>query len=58
MLILADNALRAIPSRIGELQDLRTLDLGHNQLAELPVELGNLTEINDFLYLHDNRLES
>ena len=37
---------------------LRTLDLGHNRLTELPAELGNLTEINDFLYLHDNRLES
>jgi Leucine-rich repeat (LRR) protein len=58
VLILADNDLRAISSRIGELQHLRTLDLGHNQLVELPVELGNLTAITDFLYLHDNQLES
>jgi hypothetical protein len=58
VLILADNALSSLSSRIGELQHLRTLDLGHNQLAELPVELGNLTKIKDFLYLHDNRLDS
>jgi Leucine-rich repeat (LRR) protein len=57
VLILADNALSAISSRIGELQHLRTLDLGHNQLTNLPVELGKLTEINDFLYMHDNQLE-
>jgi len=58
VLILADNALSTISPRIGELQRLRTFDLGHNQLTELPVELGNLTGIRDFLYLHDNRLKS
>lgn len=34
------------------------LDLGHNQLTELPEELGELTGLRDFLYLHDNRLGS
>jgi Leucine-rich repeat (LRR) protein len=53
VLILADNALQTISSRIGELQLLRTLDLGHNRLADLPDELGNLIELRDFLYLHD-----
>ena len=57
VLILADNALNAISPRIGELQRLRTLDLGHNQLTGLPLELGNLTGLRDFLYLHDNQLE-
>jgi Leucine-rich repeat (LRR) protein len=41
VLILADNALHAIPARIGELRRLRTLDLGHNRIAELPDELAN-----------------
>jgi len=36
VLILADNALSTISPPIGELQRLRTFDLGHNQLTELP----------------------
>jgi Leucine-rich repeat (LRR) protein len=35
-LILADNDLLEISPRIGELSRLRTLDLGHNRLTELP----------------------
>jgi Leucine-rich repeat (LRR) protein len=57
-LILADNGLTEISERIGELQWLRTLDLGHNLLAGLPTAMGRLTGLSDFLYLHDNRLES
>src|ERR1700722_18639892 len=32
------------------------LDLGHNRLPELPISLGRLEGLSDFLYLHDNRL--
>ena len=56
--LILDNALSAISPRIGEFQDLRTLDLGHNELAELPNELGTLVKLRDFLYLHDNQLDS
>lgn len=34
------------------------LDLGHNQLAQLPMEIRELVGLSDFLYLHDNRLDS
>ena len=40
-LILADNGLTEISERIGRLQRLRTLDLGHNQLSQLPDTLGD-----------------
>jgi Leucine-rich repeat (LRR) protein len=40
VLILAENALTALSTQIGQLQHLRTLDLGHNQLDRLPEELG------------------
>jgi hypothetical protein len=32
------------------------LDLGHNELTEVPDALGELDGLTDFLYLHDNRL--
>jgi Leucine-rich repeat (LRR) protein len=34
------------------------VDLGHNRLAEVPEELGDLAELSDFLYLHDNQPEA
>ena len=52
-LILADNGLTEISERIGGLQRLRTLDLGHNQLSQLPGTLGGLVGLSGFLYLHD-----
>jgi len=55
-LILADNGLTEVSERLCKLKHLRTLDLGHNQLTSLPQNLGDLTELSDFLYLHDNRL--
>jgi Leucine-rich repeat (LRR) protein len=58
VLILADNCLTEISPRIGGLTSLRTLDLGHNRLHCVPEEIGNLAELSDFLYLHDNRLDS
>lgn len=53
-LVLADNGLTEIPSRIGELRNLRMLDLGHNALTSVP----DLHAAFDFLYLHDNQLSS
>jgi Leucine-rich repeat (LRR) protein len=41
-LVLADNDLTEISERVGDLSKLRTLDLGHNSLRELPVSLGRL----------------
>jgi Leucine-rich repeat (LRR) protein len=58
VLILADNGLTEISPRLGALGSLRTLDLGHNLLFELPEEIGNLAGLSDFLYLHDNRLRN
>jgi Leucine-rich repeat (LRR) protein len=56
VLILANNGLKEISERLGNLSSLRTLDLGHNLLTELPEAIGNLVGLSDFLYLHDNRL--
>jgi Leucine-rich repeat (LRR) protein len=58
VLVLADNALTKVSPEIRALRALRTLDLGHNQIAELPEAIGDLTALSDFLYLHDNRLAS
>lgn len=55
-LVLADNALSDLSDRIGGLKKLRMLDLGHNKLSQLPVALGELDGLTDFLYLHDNGL--
>jgi Leucine-rich repeat (LRR) protein len=57
-LILADNDLIEVSERIAALKNLRTLDLGHNQLGSLPDALGELVGLTDFLYLHDNRLSA
>jgi Leucine-rich repeat (LRR) protein len=55
-LVLADNGLTEVSGKIGSLKMLRMLDLGHNQLAQLPNEIGDLPNLTDFLYLHDNHL--
>jgi Leucine-rich repeat (LRR) protein len=39
-LVLADNDLTEVSERVGELQDLRMLDLGHNKLRRLPDSWG------------------
>jgi hypothetical protein len=57
-LVLADNDLREISPDIARLACLRMLDLGHNGLSCVPDSLGDLSALTDFLYLHDNRLES
>ena len=55
-LVLADNGLRDVSSQIGRLKKVRMLDLGHNELTEVPDALGELDGLTDFLHLHDNRL--
>jgi Leucine-rich repeat (LRR) protein len=50
-LVLADNNLTELSGEIGRLKMLRILDLGHNQLAHLPDEIGGLPNLTDFLYM-------
>ncbi|MCP4349126.1 MAG: hypothetical protein GY795_26905 [Desulfobacterales bacterium] len=46
----------SVPSEIGDLTNLKYLDLEHNQLnGPIPPELGNLTNMNN-LYLSNNQL--
>ena len=53
-LLIADNRLTALPDCLSRLTNLRTLDAGHNQIADVPP----LPPITDFLYLHDNRIRT
>src|SRR5262245_31060515 len=54
--VLADNDLVEVSDRIGNLRNLRMLDLGHNRLRCLPDSIGDIEGLSDFLYLHDNQL--
>jgi Leucine-rich repeat (LRR) protein len=47
--------LKTLPKEIGNLTNLRELDLGHNQLTALPKEIGNLKKLTK-LYLGCNQL--
>jgi len=53
MLGLHSNRLTHLPGEIGQLSQLRTLDLGSNQLTHLPEELGHLSRLQ-LLALHNN----
>ena len=44
VLSLSHNALREVPSGIGQLSHLEALDVTHNNLRQLPAELGALRE--------------
>lgn len=44
-LYLNDNCLTRLPSDIGLLTNLRTLDLSNNKLRSLPAELGELIQL-------------
>lgn len=54
-LYAAEISLGAVPSWIGSLTRLRTLDLGHNVLSSLPDSMAELQAL-EILYIHDNRL--
>jgi Leucine-rich repeat (LRR) protein len=54
-LYAAEISLGAVPSWIGTLTRLRTLDLGHNVLSSLPDSMADLQAL-EILYIHDNRL--
>jgi hypothetical protein len=56
-LILTDNAVAALPSRIGRCADLQKLMLAGNRLSELPRELANCTRL-ELLRLAANSLEA
>jgi Leucine-rich repeat (LRR) protein len=55
-LVLADNGPTEVSDRSDWLAKLHMLDLGHNRLTCVPASLGNLAELTDFVYQHDNRL--
>ena len=57
-LILADNGLTEISEQVAWLKQLRMLDLGHNEITQIPGAFGNLESLTDFLYLHDNKLNA
>ena len=52
---LSDEGLTALPPEIGQLSQLRKLDLGNNQLSALPPEIGQLTQLQE-LHLFSNQL--
>jgi tetratricopeptide (TPR) repeat protein len=54
-LLLSDLNLHELPTEIGQLTQLTTLDLGNNQLTTLPAEVWQLTQL-DMLTLGINQL--
>src|SRR5438132_4238514 len=53
---LSENRISSVSNDIAQLSGLRMLDLGHNELAELPEALGELVNLSDYLYLSFNHL--
>lgn len=51
------NHLTSLPAEIGQLTQLKVLNLGQNQLTTLPPEIGQLAQL-ERLYLHQNNLNS
>ena len=54
---LSQLSLSSLPSKIGNLRNLRNLELGNNQLTSLPPEIGNLRNLW-YLDLRNNQLPS
>ena len=55
--IFFDHPLTSLPAEIGDLSQLTSLNLSHNELTSLPSEIGNLFQLTD-LYLSYNELTS
>lgn len=47
-----------ISDKIGQLTALRLIDLGHNQIKEIPITIGNLQNLDSFICLHNNQIET
>jgi Leucine-rich repeat (LRR) protein len=47
MLVLVDNRLTEVSEQLGQLSNLRMLDLGHNQLMTLPNSIGGRARVDD-----------
>jgi internalin A len=52
---LHSKGLRSLPSKIGKLKQLRSLNIIHNPLKSLPIEIGQLTNLRS-LSLSDDQL--
>jgi small GTP-binding protein len=57
ILNLSWRGIKSLPAKIGELSNLRELELSHNQLTSLPAEIGQLTNLTK-LILTQNQLSS
>ena len=52
--LIHSRGLTRLPEEVWRHGEIRVLDAGHNQIAEVPA----LPLVTDFLYLHDNRIRS
>lgn len=53
-LYIASNKLSRLPSEIGDLRQLKHLDVSYNQLTEIPPELGMCTFLKQLLLFNNN----
>ena len=53
---LCDNKIQALPTRLGELPNLRHLWLARNQIEVLPEGIGQLTTLES-LHVHENKIK-
>ena len=54
---LSEYKLRALPSELWQLTELKNLNLDRNELDALPPEIGRLTEL-EYLHLQGNQLDA
>jgi len=53
-ILIHSRGLTRLPDEIWQHAEIRVLDAGHNQIADVPA----LPSVTDFLYLHDNLIRS